>query len=261
PAELGLERHHQHAGARANSRRHQQRQEGHRGDDPGVMQLMRSSHPATVARGRDDGNDVVPTVSVMARVRVALRGSCMTARLYPRAAWPRSCAPASIFALEHDRMTIRRREFLRAASAAAASLAIPHVARAQSSGALLSISESGANSVDPHTPGANRGAYEVAWNCYDRLLSLQIEKDASGADHANATKLAPELAEEWNDNGRSVTFKLRRNATFHDGAPVTARDVKWSLDRAMAAGGNPKFQLSTGSLTDPQQTVVVDDHT
>jgi peptide/nickel transport system substrate-binding protein len=71
----------------------------------------------------------------------------------------------------------------------------------------------------------------------------------------------PELAEEWNDSGRAVTFKLRRNATFHDGAPVTAREVKWSLERALAAGGNPKFQLGTGSLTDPSQFVVVDDHT
>ena len=139
---------------------------------------------------------------------------------------------------------------------------MPRLATAQSaSGALLVISESGANSVDPHTPGANRGSYEVAWNCYDRLLSFKVEKDENGVDHANANMPAPELAEEWNESGHSVTFKLRKNATFHDGAPVTAKDVKWSLDRAMAAGGNPRFQLSTGSLTDPEQTVVVDDHT
>jgi peptide/nickel transport system substrate-binding protein len=160
------------------------------------------------------------------------------------------------------RMKIRRREFLRTASAGLASFAMPHLAKAQSaSGALLLISESGANSVDPHTPGANRGCYEVAWNCYDRLLSLQIEKDENGVNHANATKPAPELAEEWNESGHSITFKMRRNATFHDGAPVTSKDVKWSLDRAIAAGGNPRFQLSTGSLTDPEQSVVVDDHT
>jgi peptide/nickel transport system substrate-binding protein len=170
--------------------------------------------------------------------------------------------PGRVFVLEHDRMTIRRREFLGTVSAGLASLAMPHLAKAQSaSGALFLISESGANSVDPHTPGANRGCYEVAWNCYDRLLSLQIEKDENGVDHANATKPAPELAEEWNESGHSVTFKIRRNATFHDGAPVTAKDVKWSLDRAIAAGGNPRFQLSTGSLTHPEQCVVVDDHT
>jgi peptide/nickel transport system substrate-binding protein len=158
-------------------------------------------------------------------------------------------------------MTIRRRAFLRAASAGLASLAMPHVAKGQSAGVVVTISESGANAVDPHTPGANRGSYEVAWNCYDRLLSLQIEKDENGVDHANASKPVPELAEEWNDSGHSVTFKLRKGATFHDGAPVTAKDVKWSFDRAIAAGGNPRFQFSTASLTDPKQFVVVDDHT
>ena len=161
-----------------------------------------------------------------------------------------------------SRMRIKRREFLKGTTAGLASLAVPQLARAQSpSNTLLLISESGANSVDPHTAGANRGAYEVAWNCYDRLLSLQIEKDANGTDHANATKPAPELAEEWNDSGHDVTFKLRKDATFHNGAPVTARDVKWSLDRAIAAGGNARFQMSTASLNSPEQFVVVDDHT
>jgi len=41
----------------------------------------------------------------------------------------------------------------------------------------------------------------------------------------------PVLAEDFtlSPEGTSVTFKLRRDATFH-GAPVTAGDVKWSLD-------------------------------
>jgi peptide/nickel transport system substrate-binding protein len=159
-------------------------------------------------------------------------------------------------------MAIARRTFLKGTSAGFVSLAAPQLARAQNGADTLSlISEAGANSVDPHTAGANRGAYEVAWNCYDRLLSLKIEKDSNGVAHANATKPAPELAEEWNDSGHSLTFKLRKNATFHDGAPVTANDVKWSIDRAIAAGGNPKFQMSVASITDPKQNVVVDDHT
>ncbi len=59
----------------------------------------------------------------------------------------------------------------------------------------------------------------------------------------------------------AVTFKLRRNAKFHDGTPVTAKDVKWSLDRAVSVGGFPTFQMKAGSLEKPEQFVVVDDHT
>ena len=59
----------------------------------------------------------------------------------------------------------------------------------------------------------------------------------------------------------SCTFKLRKDATFHDGAPVTARDVKWSFDRSVSVGGFPTFQMSAGSLEKRDQFVVVDDHT
>src|SRR6201995_4047730 len=59
----------------------------------------------------------------------------------------------------------------------------------------------------------------------------------------------------------SVTFKLRKNAKFHDGTPVTAKDAKWSLDRAVSVGGFPTFQMSAGSLTKAEQFVVVDDNT
>ena len=54
---------------------------------------------------------------------------------------------------------------------------------------------------------------------------------------------------------------MRRDATFHDGAAVTAEDVKWSLDRAVTVGGFPMFQMAAGSLKKPEQFVVVDDHT
>src|SRR2546426_1858247 len=75
--------------------------------------------------------------------------------------------------------------------------------------------------------------------------------------------LKPELAESWTlaPDGLSVTFKLRRDARFHDGTPVTARDVKWSFDRAVTVGGFPTFQMKAGSLEKPEQFVVVDDYT
>ena len=70
----------------------------------------------------------------------------------------------------------------------------------------------------------------------------------------------PELAESWNATNTSITFKLRKNATFHDGTPITARDVKWSFDRAVTVGGFPTFQMKAGSLEKTEQFVAVDDH-
>ncbi|MDD4875897.1 MAG: peptide ABC transporter substrate-binding protein, partial [Dehalococcoidales bacterium] len=47
---------------------------------------------------------------------------------------------------------------------------------------------------------------------------------------------APDIAEKWqiSDDGRTYTFYLRKNATFHDGREVTAQDFKYSWERACA---------------------------
>ena len=45
--------------------------------------------------------------------------------------------------------------------------------------------------------------------------------------------VVPDLAESWgvSPDGTVYTFRLRQDATFHDGKMVTAEDVKWSLER------------------------------
>ncbi len=47
-------------------------------------------------------------------------------------------------------------------------------------------------------------------------------------------KVVPDLAERWevSEDGTAYTFHLRPNAKFHDGRPVTAQDIQYSLERA-----------------------------
>ena len=162
---------------------------------------------------------------------------------------------------------MKRRDFLKSMTAltAASAVSAPAVwspAKAQSrQETLLIVSESGPNNLDIHGVGTNVPGYEVSWNCYDRLISHEMKTDANGTPYYDKNKFKPELAEDMNIGDMSVTFKLRKDAVFQDGTPVTANDVKWSFDRAVTVGGFPTFQMSAGSLTKPEQFVVVDDHT
>src|ERR1700760_4289446 len=163
---------------------------------------------------------------------------------------------------------MKRRDFLKSTTALALGSALPAApailssAKAQSrQETLLVVSESGPNNVDIHGVGTNVPGYEVSWNCYDRLIGHEMKTLANGEQYYDRDKLKPELADDMKIGDMSVTFRLKSNATFHDGTPITAKDVKWSFDRAVTVGGFPTFQMGAGSLEKPEQFVVVDDQT
>ena len=88
-------------------------------------------------------------------------------------------------------------------------------------------------------------------------------------------EVVPDLAEtiDTSPDGRVYTFNLRENAKFQDGSPVTAQDVKWSLERVT----NPETQAPVaeqylvdivgvrekldGTASEISGVRVIDDHT
>src|ERR671934_575720 len=163
---------------------------------------------------------------------------------------------------------MKRRQLLKSMTAVATGTFLPSIpavwapAKAQArQETLLIVSESGPNNLDIHGVGTNVPGYEVSWNCYDRLISHEMKTLPNGTQYYERDKFKLELADDMNIGDMSVTFKLKKNAVFQDGTPVTAKDVKWSLDRAVSVGGFPTFQMGAGSLTKAEQFVIVDDHT
>ncbi|MES2533143.1 MAG: ABC transporter substrate-binding protein [Pseudomonadota bacterium] len=124
------------------------------------------------------------------------------------------------------------------------------------------LAEAGPNTLDPAGSGFNRYSINVTWNVYDRLVTFGSKKLEDGTEMYDYYKVVPQLAESFSvsPDGKTITFVLRKNAVFHDGTPITSADVKWSLDRALAMPAS-RSQLATGSMTKPEQFVVVDDHT
>jgi peptide/nickel transport system substrate-binding protein len=159
---------------------------------------------------------------------------------------------------------MQRRDFGKLAAAAGLAGLVP-VRRAQAqtrAESLRILSEAGPNSFDPYSVGVNRTAIQLHWNVYDRLLRFGTKTRPDGTLYFDYYAIEGDLAErfERSDDGKTITLHLRRDAVFHDASPVTAEDVKWSLDRVVASPIG-RSQFATGSLTSPDQFVVVDTHT
>ena len=135
--------------------------------------------------------------------------------------------------------------------------------RAQSRAETLRyVTGAAVNTLDPNVPGSTREAFAVSLSTYDRLVSFG-RKQLDGKWVFDLDKITGELAESYDvsPDGLKLTFHLRKDAKFQDGTPVTAEDVKWSLDRAVTAPVLGKAQLLTGSLTSADQFKVIDPST
>ena len=118
-------------------------------------------------------------------------------------------------------------------------------------------------SLDPHQIGDVTSSVVVG-EIFGGLVTLSL-------DYEPVLDLAESCS--VSDDGTIYTFVLRENAKFHDGNPVTANDVKWSIERAAdpatqsvnarnylgdIVGVNEKLE---GSATEVRGVRVVDDRT
>src|SRR6266851_4392762 len=124
---------------------------------------------------------------------------------------------------------------------------------------LRYVTGASVNTLDPNVPGTTREAFAISLSTYDRLVSFG-RKQLNGKWVFDLDKITGELAESYevSPDAMKITFHLRKDAQFQDGTPVTAEDVKWSLDRAVTAPLLGKAQLLTGSMTSADQFKVID---
>lgn len=104
---------------------------------------------------------------------------------------------------------------------------------------------------------------DLLQNIYEGLVSYDAEN-----------KIVPRLAKEWSvsEDGRTYTFNLA-DAKFHDGAPVTAQDVKATFERNLTSKLNSPTainylsdivgakEFNEGKAKELRGVQVIDDHT
>ena len=152
-----------------------------------------------------------------------------------------------------------KRSLFAATALLAVTLAAPSAFAQSRAETLRYVTGATVNTLDPNIPGSTREAFALSMSSYDRLVSFG-RKLLNGKWVFDLDTITGELAESYSvsADGLKITFKLRPDAKFQDGSPVTAEDVKWSLDRCVTAPILGKAQLLTGSLTSADQFKVID---
>jgi peptide/nickel transport system substrate-binding protein len=121
---------------------------------------------------------------------------------------------------------LNRRTVLKASGVLTAAVMAPEAGWSQSPkrGGTLRVSNGGdPPDFDVHQTVTYLTQF-IGAPCYSTLLRI---------DSRDYNKLEPDLAEKWevSADGKTVTFHLRRGVVFHNGMPMTAEDVVYSLNR------------------------------
>jgi peptide/nickel transport system substrate-binding protein len=158
---------------------------------------------------------------------------------------------------------MKRRVLLQGAAGAAflAGGGLPALAQTRAE-TLRYVTGATINTLDTTMPGATREAFGLSMNVYDRLFSFGRKKVGDNWAFDPDT-IRGELAKSYSisPDSKVITITLRPDATWHDGTPVTAEDVKWSLDRHVTAKSLAAPQFTTGSLVNADQFKIVDPQT
>jgi peptide/nickel transport system substrate-binding protein len=104
-----------------------------------------------------------------------------------------------------------------------------------------------------NTAGAGQGINEAFnGNVYEALFQL-----------TDAGTVEPKLVDSYeaSEDGLTYTFKLKPGVTFHSGDPLTAADVKYSIERVTAEASKSSRKKSLSTITaieaPDDQTVVI----
>lgn len=132
-------------------------------------------------------------------------------------------------------LTVNKRQFLIGSAGATLAATLPWYAQAQARKIMVLASTVDIPNFDPHVATG----YAPQWlfrNTYDALVRVV----------GNPPETRPGLAKSWtqSEDGLIYTFELDETARFHDGSPVTAKDVEYSFARLLRLKRGPAWMVS-----------------
>ena len=155
-----------------------------------------------------------------------------------------------------------------AASESASTDAAPAEDAAGDSGGekvLIVASPENIDTFDPCCTVGTKNSQTAVQNVFDQLTQYaHIEKTLPNGETyttVDTGNIVGMLAESWEQDGDTVTFKLREGLTFANGDPVNAQAIVDGYKRIFEVGGLSFFLLTMGSVNDGNAFEVVDDLT
>jgi peptide/nickel transport system substrate-binding protein len=140
--------------------------------------------------------------------------------------------------MQHRRTVLFSTAIASLAAAALVAAAGPAQAQPRKDSAVLAMTLEPPG-LDPTAGAASAIAEITLYNVYETLSKVQSDG-----------RTTPLLAESWTPSAdlRTWTFKLRRDAAFHNGEPFNAQTVKFSFERATAKDSTNKDKATFANI-------------
>lgn len=149
------------------------------------------------------------------------------------------------------RTLIDRRSFLKTSAALAVSAAAGRYVQRNAHGAsrdrVTIYHTSVADSINPYNHSSS-----PIYGQWQHVMEPLVELDYKKQDYVGV------LAESWQFQGNKWTFKLKKNIKFHNGAPLTSKDVAFSIEKMRDEKGG---SLQASNFKDVTEVQTPDDLT
>jgi peptide/nickel transport system substrate-binding protein len=127
---------------------------------------------------------------------------------------------------------------------------------------LVVAVEGDVDTFDPAFTVGSKPSQTTIQNTFDQLTQYkQVDKTVAGITYRGVDTESIEgmLAERYEEQGNSVVFTLRDGLVYHDGTPITAKEIERGYRRVYEAEGISYFLLTMAAVPDPDQVRALDD--
>jgi len=126
---------------------------------------------------------------------------------------------------------------------------------------LVVAVEGDIDTFDPAFTVGSKPSQTTIQNTFDQLTQYkQVTKHVNGITYpgVDTEAILPMLAQSYVRKGNDFIFTLRKGLKYHDGTPITAKEIEQGYKRIFDAKGISYFLLTMAAVTDPSHIKALD---